>query len=318
MGNCMPGQALNQEDTKLVVDWGTGEREVSVSLNDTIKTIKKRLHYLTGYPVDEHFLMYDGGSLWQDNWVLGSYNLPSNAKITIRRNKTFGKPVIRLRSINGQSISNVNVQIHLNSAWNFSSVYPELAHTDGVSFVEWNNIQVHPNGQLIIKQKEQEINMTRRYPLIDDEHEYRMLFWEATTDHLSAFSLDHALCVPRSDFARVLNYLLKKMTFSSEDCDDMITYVLPHLDETDSELSKKNVIFRFLSPDEYTNMAQLHIRPMPDQVIRAFLLYGLSHDEGKLATMDELENEVKKVFPISHSLNSSGLSIHEWGSMFVQ
>jgi hypothetical protein len=95
-----------------------------------------------------------------------------------------------------------------------------------------------------------------------------MLFWEAVTNRISPFSLDNALRVPRHDFARVLNYLLRKMTFSSEDRDDMITYVLPHLEEVDSEQSKKNVIFRFLLPVEYVNMAQLDIRPIPDQIVR--------------------------------------------------
>jgi hypothetical protein len=146
-----------------------------------------------------------------------------------------------------------------------------------------------------------------------------MLFWEAVTNRISPFSLDNALRVPRHDFARVLNYLLRKMTFSSEDRDDMITYVLPHLEEVDSEQSKKNVIFRFLSPDEYVNMAQLNIRPIPDQIVRAFLLYGLrdDDDEKQIATMDELESEVNKVFGASHQHDSSGLIVHEWGSLFV-
>jgi hypothetical protein len=145
-----------------------------------------------------------------------------------------------------------------------------------------------------------------------------MLFWEAWSNDKSSFSFNTGLCVPRADFCRVLNYLLKKMTFSSEDRDDMITYILPQLDEADPDKSNKNVIFRFLTLVEYAKIAQLSVRPIPDQIIRAFLLYGFGDDAGQLSTMDELEHEVEKVFTVTSNHELSGLIVHEWGSMFVQ
>jgi hypothetical protein len=63
--------------------------------------------------------------------------------------------------------------------------------------------------------------------LINDENEYRMLFWEAlTTSSSYNFIQQENVCVPRDDFGRVLNYLLKKMTFSSEDRDVSLLIIL--------------------------------------------------------------------------------------------
>ncbi len=118
-----------------------------------------------------------------------------------------------------------------------------------------------------------------------------MFFWEALTNDYSSFDIENDLCVPRVDFPRVLNYLLKK-----------------------------NIIFRFLSTNEYSNVAELKIRPELDRIIRAFLLYRLSNEDDEqiaISTMEELENEVKVLGSINNH-QSSGLLLHEWGSMCIQ
>ncbi|CAF5157693.1 unnamed protein product, partial [Rotaria sp. Silwood1] len=228
-----------------------------------------------------------------------------------------GKPIIRLRSSNDTIISNVNVRLDLaNTIWYLSSIYPKPSNTDEMSFVEWNNIQVHPDGRLLFENKHEIEEADRIFPSMVDENEHQMLFWEALThNNLSVFTLDKGLCVPRQDFSRVLNYLLKKMSFSSEDRDDMVTYILPHLDDADPEYRNPNVIFRFLSQDEYSSVAQLNIRPQPEQVIRAFLLYRLGNKEEHTSNIDEME----KIIDLAYNRNSSssGLVVHEWGSMFL-
>jgi len=143
-----------------------------------------------------------------------------------------------------------------------------------------------------------------------------MLFWEALTNKdLSFFNLDKGLCVPRHDFTRVLNYLLKKMSFSSEDRDDMITYVIPHLDEADPDCERKNIIFRFLSEEEYSTAASLNIRPSPERMIRAFLLYGFGDDDEQVSNIHEIHDVLNLVIKEYSSI--SGLVVHEWDSMFV-
>ncbi len=52
-------------------------------------------------------------------------------------------------------------------------------------------------------------------------------FWEALTNNSSYnFFQQENLCVPRHDFGRILNYLFKKMTFSSEDRDVSLFIIL--------------------------------------------------------------------------------------------
>ena len=109
------------------------------------------------------------------------------------------------------------------------------------------------------------------------------------------------------------------MLFSSEDRDDMITYILPQLDEIDPNYTHQNVVFCFLSPNEYSSVAELHVRPEPVQIIRAFLLYRLSEDEETIiSTMEDLENEVKKIVESTNNHQSNGLVVHECGSIFIQ
>jgi hypothetical protein len=58
----------------------------------------------------------------------------------------------------------------------------------------------------------------------------------------------------------------------------MINYVLPQLEDIDPNHIHENVIFRFLSPNEYSNLGEIQIRPESDRIIRAFLLHRLSDD----------------------------------------
>jgi hypothetical protein len=85
------------------------------------------------------------------------------------------KPVIRLKSINNQVIKHVNVSIELDpKMWILSNFYPNPSITDRKNFIQWNNMNVYPDGKIIF---EKDTKMTHQYyPLIDDENEYRMLF----------------------------------------------------------------------------------------------------------------------------------------------
>ncbi|CAF3959192.1 unnamed protein product [Rotaria sordida] len=97
---------------------------------------------------------------------------------------------------------------------------------------------------------------------------------------------------------------------------DLITYVLPQLDEADPEHEKEKVIFHFLSPQIYSQSAPLTIPPLPQQLVRAFLIFGFGTNDDEISTVDDLENEINKVINIEN-LSESGLVVHEWGSMLV-
>jgi hypothetical protein len=272
---------------------------ILVSPNDSIELIKYKFLLEAGIPADGQRLIFAGKEL-EDERTLSYYNIQNESTLHIVLRLKGGKPIIRLSSTNDHMISNVTIRLDLSSnVWHLSSVYPKPSNTDEMSFVEWNNIQVHSNGQICFEKRHNiDDNADRLFPSIVDEHEHRMLFWEAlTNENLSFFILNKGLCLPRHDFSRVLNYILKKMSFSSEDRDDMITYVLPHLDEADPDCERRNVVFRFLSEEEYSTVALLSVRPAPERMVRAFLLYRFG-DNDEQASM-------------------SGLIVHEWGSTFV-
>ncbi|CAF1092247.1 unnamed protein product [Adineta steineri] len=106
------------------------------------------------------------------------------------------------------------------------------------------------------------------------------------------------------------------MTLSTEDRDDLITYVLPQLDEIDPECKRDKVIFHFVPPSIYSQSVQLSIRPLPQQLLRIFLVFGFGNENDEISTLNQLESEIEKVSMIE-SLSNSGLIVHEWGSMFI-
>ena len=287
-----------------------------VRANALVEYVKLQILAHQGLSINRQRLIFAGKQL-EDGRTLADYNIQKESTLHLMLRLTGGKPIIRLFSSNNTVISNVNVRLDLASdIWNLSSIYPTPPTTDEMSFIEWNNIHVHPDGRLLFEDKHKSVDNDRLFPSIADENEHRMLFWEAMTNtNSSFFELHNGLCVPRQDFSRILNYLLKKMLFSAEDRDDMITYVLPHLDNADPEYTNSNIVFRFLSQDEYSTVAKLSIRPVPEQITRAFLLYRFARNDERISNIDEIEKVIDSV--CHRNSLSTGLIVHEWGSMFL-
>ncbi|CAF1425403.1 unnamed protein product [Rotaria magnacalcarata] len=252
---------------------------------DKIERLKCRIYIMEGILVGQQRLIFAGKQL-EDERTLADYGILHESTFHLVLPLRGGKSIIRLRSLNNQIVSNVSVHLHLASnIWNLSSIYPIPSNTDRMSFIKWNNIEVHPDGQLYFN------NDTK-------------------------IQQNKSLCVSRHDFSRILNYMLKEMTFSLEDRDDMITYILPQLDEEDPNHEYKNVIFRFLTPDEYSSVAELNVRPTPERMIRAFVVFSLNDNKTNISTMEDI-NGILMNWKISEDENGSGLLVHEWGSMFV-
>ncbi|CAF1003940.1 unnamed protein product [Rotaria magnacalcarata] len=215
----------------------TGKTQtLEVGKDDDVILVKCRIWVLEGIPTVEQRLIFAAG----------------------------GKPIIRLRSNSNKVIPNVNVSLQLDTnVWELSSIYPQSFVIYQASFIEWQGLQVYPNGMIKLAQDE------------------------------------------KGD---------------RQDRDDMLTYILPHLDESDPNFEKKNIVFRFLSYDEYSSIASLNIHPMPEQITRAFLIYSFGeNDLTTMATLEELEDEVKKVVLRQQVMDNekSGLVVEEWGSTFI-
>ena len=88
------------------------------------------------------------------------------------------------------------------------------------------------------------------------------------------------------------------------------------MDEVDPVYAKQKIVFYFLSSRIYAQSVRLTIRPLPQQLVRAFLIFGFGNNDEQISTLNELENEIEKV-TYSDDLSESGLVVHEWGSMFV-
>ncbi|CAF2095934.1 unnamed protein product [Rotaria magnacalcarata] len=289
--------------------------KVSVDLeSETVATLNRRIQMQHGKCEDEYVLMYRGEPLTGTSKLL-DYGI--NNRDTVTYLQRMRKPIIRLRSNHGEIINNVNLSIELDpNIWQLTSVYPKPSITNKISFIQWNNMQVYSDGKIILK-SDSENNIDRLYSSISDEQEHRMLFWEASTNSKSWNKAhEDSLCVPRDDFARILNYALKRMGFLSEDRDDLLTFVLPQLDEVDAAQTQKKIVFYFLSPDFYSTAARLIVHPIPQQIIRFYMIFGFGNNEQNISTLDELNIAIDRTITSGNSTNS-GLVVHEWGTMFM-
>ncbi len=97
--------------------------------------LKCRMQFKYDIFVDMQVLLFRGITL-NDERKLGEYDISNNNTLFLRLLQIADKPVIRLRSTTGQSISNVNVHLQLDNIWKLSCIYPEPTNTDGASFVQ--------------------------------------------------------------------------------------------------------------------------------------------------------------------------------------
>ena len=195
--------------------------QINVDLaTDSVASVKERINTQEGIPTDQQRLVFNGKQL-EDNLLLSEYGIVNESCVHLILR--LRKPVIRLKStMNDRIIQHVNVSVELDpNVWIFSSLYPNPSLTDKKSHVQWNDLNVYHDGKIMFDQKKEDFHPVHRlYSQIDDEIEHRMLFWEATTvSSIPSFLQKKNLCVPRDDFSRIINYLLKKMTLSTEDRD---------------------------------------------------------------------------------------------------
>jgi hypothetical protein len=122
--------------------------------------------------------------------------------------------------------------------------------------------------------------------------EYYSLFWEGVTDR--TFTLDEGFVIRRENSVEFLENSLKTLGLNFREANEFIIFWLPEL-----ERHPYNLIH--FSTKEYEELAELAVNPVPDTVIRVFMVFkGL--DKSIEAKPQTLVPKVRK-----------GFTVIEWG-----
>lgn len=177
------------------------------------------------------------------------------------------KPVVYLYP---ETPTRVNVRLDVEGGLDVS--YPR--HGDA----GWT-VDADPNGTLV------DVATGRR-------HEY--LFWESRS---SDFAIDRARAhaVPGEKSAAFLENVCERYALTDAECGDFVTYWLPEL-----ESNRHNVI-ELVDETRYAEYARLQISPVPDTVIRLFMIFAKS------------ETPVAVGAPTIEQRTRTGFTVLEWG-----
>jgi hypothetical protein len=122
--------------------------------------------------------------------------------------------------------------------------------------------------------------------------EYYSLFWEGETDKV--FTIDEGFVVKSEDAAGFLEKSLKTLGLNFREANEFIIFWLPEL-----EKNPYNLIH--FSTKEYEELAELSVNPVPDTLIRVFMVFkGL--DKPIEVKPQTLVSKVRK-----------GFTVVEWG-----
>ena len=152
----------------------------------------------------------------------------------------FDKPVIYL-----YPEKTTEVFVRLDFDGYFTKTIP--SYRDG-----WHVI-ASPDGQLIA----------------DDGKTYPYLFWEGVPN--SELTITEGFCVAGSRTREFLEKILPEIGLTENEYTEFINYWLPHMENNEYNL------IQFLG-QEYTDAAKLEVSPMPDSVLRVFMVYRSSDE----------------------------------------
>ena len=147
------------------------------------------------------------------------------------------KPVIYLYP---ETETDVSVSVDFDGE--MVCTYPEYGNG-------WN-VTAFPDGRLFDKN-------TERY--------YDYLFWDGMRS-FADYEFKSAACVASEDTAAFLEEYLTAAGLNDREIDDFISFWLPELQK-----SPYNLIS--FPSDEYCEWAKLHVDPMPDTIIRVYMVY---------------------------------------------
>lgn len=126
---------------------------------------------------------------------------------------------------------------------------------------------------------------------------YNYLYWEGETN--AQWDMSHGFCIKGTDTAAFLEVALDKLGLTRREANEFIVYWLPLMEQ-----NPYNVIS--FQSDIYTDVAQLEVAPVPDSVIRVFMVWHASNVHMKLP-----EQEL-------NAPERNGFSVIEWGGMEIK
>ncbi len=134
--------------------------------------------------------------------------------------------------------------------------------------------------------------------LIDSKGQiYNYLYWEGET--YTQYDFSKGFCVKGEDTAAFLEEALAKLGLNRREANEFIVYWLPLMEQ-----NPYNVIS--FQADRYTDVAQLHVTPAPDTVIRVFMAWKSVNDPISIP-QQELTAPQRK-----------GFTVVEWGGTEIK
>lgn len=131
---------------------------------------------------------------------------------------------------------------------------------------------------------------------IENDREYDYLFWEGECDVPDSFN--NAVCVRGCDTAQFLEDYLEACGLTYSEMDDFISFWLPRMEGNEYNLIS-------FPAEEYEEMASLNVSPVPDTVIRVYMVYMPLNEEVQIPEEQQL------VWP--SSAERTGFTVVEWG-----
>lgn len=186
---------------------------------------------------------------------------------------TLDKPVIYLYP---EKISEVNLKISVKG--NIIAEYPTLSKENS-----WNVI-AYPDGHLVNQ---------------SDNREYNYLFWEATPDKDISYDLSTGFIVKGKDTKDFLQETLPKFGLTPKEYNEFIVYWYPKMQN-----NKYNLIH--FAGKEYTDNAILEIEPVPDSILRVFMVYK--------SLDDPISIKKQEIIPTERY----GFTVVEWGGTEIK
>ena len=105
--------------------------------------------------------------------------------------------------------------------------------------------------------------------IAEDGEQYPYLFWEGVPN--IELSITEGFCVAGSQTREFLEKILPEIGLTENEYTEFINYWLPRMENNEYNL------IQFLG-NEYTDAAKLEVSPMPDSVLRVFMVYRSSDE----------------------------------------